>query len=487
MSTSRNKVVSGFLWSLSEKLLIQVIAFVVGLILARKLGPETYGLVATVSIIISLVTVATNLYMGTYLMRKKDVDSLDMNTSFYFNLFVNVVVYLVLFFTAPLLANFYGKSELSILLRIMGIGVLASSFMGIKLVVIVRNYQYKKLFFASLVGTLVAGITGITLAFTGFGPWALVAQHCLDCIVDTIILWIVVKWVPKFEFSFARLKEMLKYGYPLWFFGIADSLSIRLQQLIIGKKYTSSDLAYYNRGESFPSIIESNAVSALNNVLLRKVSEEQDNLESVKDILSKITKICLYISVPSMFGLAAVSSATIELLLGYQWMPSVVFMQIFCLAFAFKPIEATSDVALKAIGKTKQFLIFGLIKKSLFIVAVICSIPFGVKAIAIGFLLASILACLISIIANNICFKMKIVDQLLNTLLPLLSSTIMWVFVSGIGGVMINIHSAIVLLVQIVSGVFIYILLLFVIDRNSVLYFKALVSSILKKKKNKRG
>ena len=484
MSTSNKKVATGFLWNLGERILIQLIAFIVGLILARKLGPETFGLVATVSVIITLLTVATNLYMGTYLMRKKEIDSLDMNTAFYFNLFVNTLIYIVLFFTAPIIANFYGYVELTALLRVMGISVLVSSFMSMKLVVIVRHYDYKRLFFISLIGTLFAGIVGIILAFTGFGPWALVAEHSLDCIIDTIIMWIVVKWTPKLEFSFKRLKEMFKYGFPLWMFGIADSLSTRLQQLIIGKKYTSSDLAFYNRGESFPSIIEANSTSALNNVLLTKVSEDQDDLKKVKEILRKITKIALYVSIPAMLGLASVADTTIQLLLGNEWLPSVMFMEIFCLSFAFKPTETTSDIALKSVGKTQHYFIFGLIKKSLFIIAVICSVPFGVKAIAIGFLIASVAATFISLIANKVCFSLSIFTQISDILLPLLASFIMWIFVSKVGVLLAATPLIIKLVIQITSGILAYSLPLLLLDPNSVLYFKSMVGSFIRKNNN---
>lgn len=484
MGANKKKILTGFIWNLSEKLLIQVITFVVGIILARKLGPETYGLVAIVSVIISLLVVATNLYTGTYLMRKKEVDSLDMNTAFFFNLIINICIYLALFFIAPIIANFYGKSELTILLRVMGISVLVSSFIGIKLVVIVRNYQYKKLFFASFFGTLVAGAAGIILAFSGFGPWALVAQHVLDGIIDTIILWFVVKWIPKFEFSFARLKEMLKYGFPLWLYGLSDSLSTRLQQLIIGKKYTSADLAFFNRGESLPSIIESNSTSALNDVLLRKISEEQDDLKQVTQILRKITKASLYISLPAMLGLAAVSYTTIELLLGSQWLPSVFFMELFCLAFALKPIESTSDIALKAVGKTKQFFILGITKKSFFIIAVICSVPFGIKAIAYGFLIASVLASFVSLIANRLFFKTSIFAQLSDIFLPLMVSFIMWAAVSKIGTVMVGVNSLIILLFQIVFGIVIYLSSIVILDQKSISYFKSLFSGFIKKNDN---
>ena len=486
MATSDKRLISGFLWNLGEKLLIQVIAFIVGIILARKLGPEVYGLVAIVSIIISLLTVATNLYTGTYLMRKKEIDSLDLNTCFYFTLFVNIFIYLVLFLVAPLLATFYGKPELTSLLRVIGISVVISSFLGIKLVLVVRNYDYKKYFWASLFGTLVAGATGIALAYLGFGAWALAAQHCLDGVIDAIILWLVIKWNPKFEFSFKRLKEMLKYGLPLWMFGIVDSFSTRLQQLVIGKKYTSSDLAYYNRGESFPSIIESNSTSALNNVLLRKVSEEQDKIQNVGKILRKITRICLYISIPSMFGLASVATTTIKLLLGDEWIPSVYFLQVFCIAFALKPFEVTSDVALKAVGRTKQFFVFGLIKRAFLIIAVFCTVPFGVKAIAIGFLVASIFAYITSLIVNSRYFKISLFHQLFDAFLPLLVSFIMWIIVAKIGSIMLGIKSIIILLIQLICGVLFYVISIFMLDKNTIVSAKNLIVSFIGKgdKKN---
>ncbi len=485
MSTSKKKLLSGFLWNLGEKLLIQIITFVVGLILARKLGPDAYGVVATVSVIISILTVVTNLYTGTYLMRKKQVDSVDMNTAFFFNLTISILLYVALFFAAPLISSFYEKPELSSLLRVMGVSILFSSFMGIQLVVVVRNYLYKKLFSASLIGTLTAGIIGIVFAFVGLGPWALVAQHCLDCVIDTIILWLVVRWIPKFEFSFERFVQMLKYGLPLWLFGIADSLSKRLQQLIIGKVCTSSDLAFYNRGESFPSIIESNSVSSLNDVLLRKVSEEQDNPSSVRDILAKITNVCLYISFPTMFGLAAVANTMIELLLGSQWLPSAIYMQIFCIAFAVMPIEATSDISLKAIGKTNHFLVFGLLKKTIFILLILVSVPYGVRAIAIGFMIASLTTCLLSLFVNKVVFKLSFLKQINCIVLPFFISLVMWIFVYKIEIIFNYLPLFLILIIQVFSGILIYVLSLLILDPKTVLYFKNLMFSFLKLKKIK--
>ncbi len=481
MSDKKKTVLKGFIWSVSEKVLIQIVAFIVGIILARKLGPEAYGLVAMVSVIITIITVLTNLYTGTYLMRKKEIDSVDLNTHFYFNLAVSFSCYLILFFIAPVIANFYGNAQITWLLRAMGIVFISSPFSGVKLILIVRNYEYKKLFFASLFGTVVAGVAGVTLAYTGFGPWALVAQHCLDEVIDAIILWLVVKWHPKFEFSFKKLKEMAKYGLPLWLFGILDSLSIRIQALIIGKKYSSEDLAYYNKGESFPTLVETNATSSLNNVLLRRVSEEQDDKNAVLNVLERITRICLYISCPAMIGLAAVSSPVIAILLGEEWMASVIFMEIFCIAFVFKPLEVTSDVSLKAVGNSKAFFTFGVIKKSMFLISVIVCVPFGVTAIAIGFAVASLLAAIISIIANRIVFKYSVFKQLSNLFVPLVVSFIMFVFIYRIGELS-NFPNWLTLIIQVILGIMVYVAGLVVIDPHSSKQIKWALKSLKKKK-----
>lgn len=483
MNDKRQVVLKGFIWSFAEKMLIQIVAFVIGIILARKLGPNTFGVVATASVIISIITICTNLYTGTYLMRKKDVDSLDLNTSFYFNIAVSFVLYLILFFIAPLIANFYGVSELRPLIRTMGITLLFSPLMGAKLILIVRNYQQKKLFFASLIGTVIAGVAGISLAFTGFGPWALVAQHCLDGVIDAIILWFVVKWSPKKEFSFKRLKEMAAYGLPLWAFGVLETLSTRVHSLIIGKKYSSLDLAFYNKGESIPSMIEANTTSSLNTVLLRRVSEDQDDIHKAGSTLITINKVSLFIAFPTMFGLAAVSSAIIYVLLGGEWMESVIYMNLFCIAFAFKPIETTSDITLKAIGKSKEFFVFGSIKKALFLIAVFATVFISVKAIAIGFVVASLLATLVSVIVNRVIIKISIFSQIKSILLPLISAFIMYIFIQRLSDVFAGIPIPLVLLIQVVFGIIIYFLNSLVFNKDIIDYLFEFSKQMFKKKK----
>lgn len=478
------KVIKGFLWNFAEKMFIQLVTFVVGIILARKVGPETYGVVGIVATITNILNVATSLHTGTFLMRKKEVDSLDMNTSFFFNLIISVSLFILIFFLAPIIAEFYNNQEIIALLRVGSVGILISPFIGIKFVIIVRNYQYKKYFFISSLGTIVAGIVGIKLAYSGYASWALIAHINIDGIIDAILLWFFIDWKPKLEFSFRRLKEMTSYGVSLWGYGIVDSLTTKIQGLIIGKKYTSADFAFYNRGLSFPSMIESYTNSSLNDVLLRKTSEEQDNIESVKELLNKTSKICLHISFSTMLGLLAVSNSLILLLLGNQWLPSVFFLQIFCVGYAFKPLEATSEITLKAVGKSKEFLKYGFIKKISFLLFLIISVPFGVEAIAIGFVSASILSAIISLIANKKEFNLSIKKQLVNILKPLLISLAMCVCAIVVGKIFGSLSTLLILIIQVLCGVLIYGLSIYFFDKEIFNYLVSTLNQFFKRGKN---
>lgn len=478
---SGNKVMSSYIWSLAEKMLIQLVTFAVGIILARKVGPKTYGVVGIVTTITSFFNLITSLHTGTFLMRKKEVDSLDMNTAFFFNILVSVFVSVLIFFLAPVFADFYNNQDIIKLLRISCINIIIAPFMGIKMVTIVRKYQYKLFFFISLLGTIIAGIVGVKLAFMGYGPLALLLHSCVDAFIDTIFLWIFDDWKPRIEFSFQKLKEMLSYGIALWASGIFDFLTLKLQTLIIGKKYSTSDLAAYNRGESLPSTIETYTTSSLNDVLLKRASEEQEDPVSLAKLLNKTNKICLHISFSTMLGLFAISNSLVFFLLGTEWMISVPFLKIFCIAFALKPIEVTSDIVLKAAGKSKEYFILGVIKKICFFLLMVCSVPFGPFAIAVSYLIATILATIISMLANKKIFCLKLYSQLKNLVKVLSIAISMCIIVILVGVLIENIPVIIRIIIQILCGATLYMIIMHFLDKDAFDYLKNFVRLLFRR------
>lgn len=248
-------VTSNFLWRFFERCGAQGVTFVVSVVLARLLDPSLYGVIALVTVFTSIMQVFVDSGMGNALIQKKDADDLDFSSVFWFNLAMCSALYLLMFLAAPFIASFYKMPELTPVVRVLSLILIISGIKNVQQAYVSRHMLFKRFFFSTLGGTIGAAIVGITLAYYGFGVWALVAQMLFNAAVDTTILWITVKWRPRREFSIERLKGLFSFGWKLLVSSLIDTVYRDLTQLIIGKKYSSSDLAQYNQGNKFPQLI----------------------------------------------------------------------------------------------------------------------------------------------------------------------------------------------------------------------------------------
>ena len=249
----RRTIISNMLWRFAERAGAQTIEFIVTIILARILGPTAYGNVALIKAFLSVLLVFVEGGLGNALIQKKDADDVDFSSVFYFNLLFCLVIYVVLYFLAPYIASFYGDSEMSAMFRVACIIILISGIKNIQQAQISRNLEFRKFFYATLLGTSVSAVVGIVLACKGFGAWSLIAQILVNALVDSVVVWITVGWLPHRAFSFRRLAQLLPYGWKLLASNLMVELYGNIRQFAIGKIYSASDLAYYNRGRStFP-------------------------------------------------------------------------------------------------------------------------------------------------------------------------------------------------------------------------------------------
>ena len=283
-SDLKKKAISSLIWRFLERCGAQGVSFIVSIVLARLLEPEVYGTIALISVFTAILQVFVDSGMANALIQKKDADELDFSSVFFFNLTMCLALYLLLFFCAPLIASFYNNAELIPVIRVLGITLLISGVKNVQQAYVSRTMQFKRFFFATLGGTIGAAVVGIAMAYIGFGVWALVAQTLFNSMTDTVILWITVKWRPRLLFSFRRLKGLLNYGWKLLVSGLLHTIYINLRSLMIGKFYTAQDLAYYEKGQSFPSFVVTNINSSIDSVLLPTMSGVQDNRETVKAI-----------------------------------------------------------------------------------------------------------------------------------------------------------------------------------------------------------
>ena len=456
-NVNRKIVTTNMFWRFLERCGAQFVTFVVSIVLARLLDPVVYGIVALVTVVTTFLQVFVDSGLGTALIQKKDSDDLDFSTVFFFNLAMCFSLYLLIFFLAPLFSHFYNNSQLTPLLRVLGVVLIISGVKNIQSAYVSKHFLFRKFFWATLIGTIVASVVGISLAYylpNDKKVWAIIIQNVVNQTIDTIVLWIIVKWRPKLLFSWKRLKSLFSFGSKMLLSALLDTGYNELRSLVIGKRYTSEDLGYYNRGGQFPKFIVQNINTSIDSVLLPTMSLEQENKHRVKQITRRAITTSTYVIFPCMVGLAVVAPSLVHVLLTDKWMPCVLFLQLACISYAFWPVHTANLNAIKAMGRSDLFLILEIIKKGIGIVLLIGAMFISVEAIAWSGLIATIISFVINSWPNRKLLNYSLVEQIKDMMPSLIISCIMGVIVYFIG--FFNGNSIRTLFMQVFYGVSIY-------------------------------
>lgn len=455
MARENSGVMSNFLWRLAERFGAQGVAFVVSIVLARLLAPEAYGTIALVTVFTQILNVFIDSGFGNALIQKKDADDLDFSTVFYFNIAICVLLYLGMFLVAPLIAKFYNDASLTPVVRVLSLTLIISGVKNVQQAYVSRTMQFKRFFFATLGGTIGAAVIGIAMAYFGFGVWALVAQQIFNATVDTLILWISVKWRPKWMFSWQRLKGLFSFGWKLLASSLLDTVYSDLRQLIIGKMYTKTDLAQYNRGKQLPDLLVNNIDTSINSVLLPAMSQVQDNPERVKNMTRRAMKTSTYVIAPVMMGLAFTAESIVHLILTDKWLPCVPFLRIFCITYMFYPVNTTNLNAIKAMGRSDLFLKLETIKKVIGLIVLLGTMWFGVMAMAYSLLFTSITSQIINSWPNKKLLDYSYPEQIRDILPGILLAVFMGCCVYPVKW--IGFSDLLTLFIQVVMGACIFI------------------------------
>ena len=475
----KKTVVSSLIWKFMERIGVQGIQFIVQILLARILLPEDYGLISLVTIFIAIANVFVQSGFNTALIQKKDADEVDFSSVFYLSLGVATIMYILIFFGAPLVSNFYREPELTIVLRVLAITLFFGAFNSIQNAVVAKRMQFKKLFFSSLGASLISGIIGIILAYLGFGVWALVFQQIFSQVSITIILWFTVKWRPMIAFSIERVKGLFNYGSKLLASSLIDTIYMNLRNLVIGKIYTPEVLGIYNRGEQFPQVIVTNINGSIQSVMLPTLSSEQDNKEKVKTIVRRSIVTSSFVIFPAMVGLYAIAEPVVRILLTDKWLPCVPFLQIFCFIYALMPIHTANLQAINAIGRSDIFLKLEIYKKSIGIIILIITIPYGVYAIALGGCIGTIISSFINAYPNLKLINYSYREQLEDIMPSAIISLIMGIIIYPIK--LLNITPLVILILQIGIGIIVYIMMAKIFKLECFTYLLSILQELLKK------
>jgi len=394
----KQKMIGTLAWTTIDRFGQQIIQFVIGIVLARLLSPAEYTLIALVMIFVALSNTLVDGGFGQALVRKLDANDTDFSTVFYFNVFVSVCLYLLLYFLAPLIADFYNQPKLVEVARVVFIAILVNSLYLIPNVKLIRKLDLKSNTVVNIISVILSGITGIILAIKGMGVWALVAQQVSFQITRVIVISCFVRWKPKFKFSFLVLQNFFSYGMNLLGTTILNNIFSYIYILVLGKFFPKQEVGLYYQANKLNETTNYSfqvVLSSTYNVFV-KIQDDTDRFLRVFRELVRRSSVIIF---PLLLLLIAIANPLINVLLSAKWAPAIPYFQLLCLASLSNPLYTLIISALNARGKSKNTFRIEFIKKALIIISVLVCLKYGIIALLIGFSVANWLSALITIFA----------------------------------------------------------------------------------------
>ena len=482
INAAEKKIISGFGWSYIDRIANQAISVIVSIILARLLLPADYGVIAIVTVFISICDALVNGGMGNALVQKKDATDKDFNSICWLSVIIALGLYAILFISAPAISSFYQDSLLINLLRVMGIRLIFSAINSIQTANIQRNMLFKKHFLVGIIGTGLSAIVGIVAAVNGFGVWALVMQYLLKSLVDTVVLFFVLSWRPRMEISTQSIRSLWGYGAKVLGATVTYTLKDNIRSLIIGKKYSADDLAHYNQGQKFPSLIVNDSVEALSKVIFPALAQVQDEKEKVKMMMRQTIQVASFLLLPFVIGLFTIAENFVAVVLSEKWLPCVVYMQIMCLVYSTRAISAILQKGLLAIGKSSINLVHEILTSGLTIIFLLVAVFVfdSILLIAWSYLMVMVIGVVYYMFCAKRHLGYRFVEILKDYIPSLFISLLMAAGVYLFG--CLTIYRPILLALQILLGAVLYIVLS-ILTKNAGMRF---VCDLLKNKKGEK-
>lgn len=475
----KKMVISGAVWKFAERIIAQTVSLMVSIIIARLLEPSAYGVVSIVTVFFSFANVIISGGFNTALIQKKNADRDDYNTVFTISFGVAFLLYLILFFAAPYMAELYKQDILLHIIRVLGLSLPIYALKSIVCAYISANLQFKKFFFATLGGTLISALVGIVLALKGFGAWALVAQQLTNTAIDTLILFLTTKLKLSFGISISRVKDLFRYGYKILISSLLGVTINQINPLFIGLKYTSADLSFYTKGRSLPETLSSSMTYTISSVLFPALSKYQDDKEKLLKYTRMYMKVTSFVVFPIMLGFAGVAENFVIAVLGKKWLDAVYYIRIACLAFMFDVVTAGNCETIKAMGRSDIYLKIEIAKKIGYFLTLILFLVFSntPQTLAVSLLICTIIQVSVNSIPNRKLIGYIGIYQLADLVPNLLISVVMYFVVKFVGEMQMN--TICLLAVQIFVGMAVYIFGAFMTKNKSLM----ILMDMLKKRR----
>lgn len=380
----KQKTFKGVIWSAVERLSTQGMQFLFGILLARLLTPNDYGMIAMLTIFIAVSQTFIDSGFGNALIRKPDRNESDKATAFFFNMFMSVACYGIIFLAAPFVSSFYNMPELTDILRVLAIILIIQAFGYIQKLNLTIDLNFKTLAKITFTGTIVGGTAGLICAYKGLGVWSLVVQQMTTTTTRTFLFWLLVRWRPKCFFSKTSFKNMFGFGSKLLVSGLINTLYENIYDLIIGKVFSAATLGNYTRAAHLSNFPSSNITGIFQRVTFPVLSKIQDDHEKLRKGYLKFLNLATLIIFPLMIGLATLAKPFILLVLSEKWIDAILILQIICFAQMWYPVHAINLNVLQVMGRSDLFLKLEIIKKIAGIIILCVTLPYGIIVMCFG-------------------------------------------------------------------------------------------------------
>lgn len=392
----KNKTKKGLAWSMIERFATQGVQFLFGIILARLLSPDDYGVIAMPLVFLAIAQCIIDSGFSTALIRKPELTEDDLSTAFYFNIGIGILCYAVLFFSSTLIADFYHTPILASLLKVTALAVLFNPLCAVQQAILTRKIDFKTQAIVSLSGAVVSGIVGLYMAYNGFGVWSLVFQQVGGYVMRTILLWILGKWKPKRKWSWESFHYLWGFGSKLLGSALLDTIYNNIYPIVIGKYFSANDLGNYTRAQQFATLPSSNVTGVLQRVTFPVLSSIQNEDERLAKNYRKILKLSAFLIFPLMLMLSAIADPLVRVLLTDKWEGSIILLQIICFSMMWYPIHAINLNLLTVKGRSDLFFRLEILKKVVGVIIMCITIPNGILWMVSGSVVSSMIALVIN-------------------------------------------------------------------------------------------
>lgn len=467
---NRDVVAFSLFWKILERVFSQGGNLLVQIILARLLMPEEFGNLAIIMAIVNYISMFVQSGLSTALIQKKEIDQIDINTVFTISFCGSAFLYGVTFFLAPLIAAYYSNLSLINPIRVTAIALFIYSYNSIQVGLLSRNMDFKVIFFRSIIAVPLAGVIAIAMAYCGLGLWSLIANLLISVLLSSVIMSIGTKNPIRFGFSFVKAKQIYSFSIKILGASLVSGFSDLFRTMSIGKKYTVSDLAYYDKAYSYSFLILQVVNSSIQSVVLPVFSRKQDDMERLKEMTRQSVRITMFGIFPILLGLFVAAKPAIIVLLTEKWLPSVPFLMIFCIFRISGCIVGIDKQVILAMGKSSIIFYFELLLLVTNVIMLFITIPISVMAIAIGAIIVEYTANFGLIIVSNFLFGYSLKERLLDLAKPFINSCVMMTAMWCISLIKMNV--TLMLMVQILIGFVVYLIMSKITKDSSFLYIK---------------